>query len=184
MPLTVKIITPEKALPEIEADQVVLPAFDGQVGILPKHAAYICTLGNGTLHVKNSEDPDHKFALCGGVAQVLNDEVRILAEAVVDAYEMDEASIVRQLQELDAAEYSDSVELAKAQSQALLLVTELRCLGSPSQSSNNSVNEPKDSRYPLGCRLCYAWVTENDAAKECFVCSALSYFVGKRICFG
>ena len=38
MPLTVHIITPERSWEPMVADSVTLPAFDGEVGILTKHA--------------------------------------------------------------------------------------------------------------------------------------------------
>jgi F-type H+-transporting ATPase subunit epsilon len=79
--LQVEIITPEQKLPLCQAEHVTLPAFDGEVGIRRGHAAFICQLGDGLLHVKNG-DEDQQYQVSGGVAQVERDVVRVLAEWV------------------------------------------------------------------------------------------------------
>jgi F-type H+-transporting ATPase subunit epsilon len=79
--LTVQIITPAKSLPRMQAEHVTLPAFDGEVGIRPGHAAFICQLGKGLLHVKLGAE-DQCFRLRGGVARVEHDSVQILAERI------------------------------------------------------------------------------------------------------
>lgn len=77
--LQVAIITPEQRFPEQTAAHVTLPAFDGEVGIRPGHAAFVCQLGSGLLHVKNGAE-DTRYRLAGGVAEVADDHVHILAE--------------------------------------------------------------------------------------------------------
>ena len=81
--LSVRIITPERSLPAKQADHVTLPAFDGEVGIRSGHAAFICQLGTGILHVKLA-GADERFQLRGGVARVENNEVQVLAEYIVE----------------------------------------------------------------------------------------------------
>ena len=48
----VTVISPEAAVFDGEADSVVAPAFDGDVGILPNHAPLMTVLGTGVLTVK------------------------------------------------------------------------------------------------------------------------------------
>ena len=64
-----------------EADAVVAPAFDGEVGILPNHAAFMTLLGEGTLTVRRAETVS-RFAVRGGVLQVGDTRVRVVAEHV------------------------------------------------------------------------------------------------------
>ena len=64
-----------------EADAVVAPAFDGEVGILPNHAPFMTLLGQGTLTVRRAEGVT-RFALRGGFLQVVDNRVRIVAEHV------------------------------------------------------------------------------------------------------
>ena len=64
-----------------EADAVVAPAFDGEVGILPNHAPFMTLLGEGTLTVRQAGTVSH-FAVRGGFLQVVDNRVRVVAEHV------------------------------------------------------------------------------------------------------
>ena len=77
--MRVTVIAPERALFEGDADSVVVPAFDGQVGILPKHAPFMTLLGEGNLTVRHGST-SQAFRVRGGLLQVVRDNVRIVAE--------------------------------------------------------------------------------------------------------
>jgi F-type H+-transporting ATPase subunit epsilon len=77
----VTVISPESAVFDGEADSVVAPAYDGEVGILANHAPMVTTLGNGTLTV-TAGSVVHQFSVQGGFLQVVKNSVRILAERV------------------------------------------------------------------------------------------------------
>jgi F-type H+-transporting ATPase subunit epsilon len=64
-----------------EADAVVAPAFDGEVGILPNHAPFMTLLGEGILTVRRA-DTISRFAVRGGFLQVVDNRVRVVAEHV------------------------------------------------------------------------------------------------------
>src|SRR5258707_6017941 len=53
--MRVTVISPERSLFDGEAEAVVAPAFDGQVGILPRHAPFMTLLGDGILNVRSEE---------------------------------------------------------------------------------------------------------------------------------
>ena len=50
--MRVTVISPEAAIYNGEADSVIAPAYDGEVGILPRHAPFMTLLGRGTLQVR------------------------------------------------------------------------------------------------------------------------------------
>ena len=64
-----------------EAEGVVAPAFDGEVGILPNHAPFMTLLGEGTLTVRRAESVS-RFSVRGGFLQVVDNRVRVVAEHV------------------------------------------------------------------------------------------------------
>ena len=64
-----------------DADAVVAPAFDGEVGILPNHAPFMTLLGEGTLTVRQAGGTN-RFAVRGGFLQVVDNRVRVVAEHV------------------------------------------------------------------------------------------------------
>jgi F-type H+-transporting ATPase subunit epsilon len=77
--LSVALITPEATLYEGEADMVVLPAWDGELGILRGHAPMMALLGEGTLRVTR-DGGEERFFVSGGFMQVADDAVRVLSD--------------------------------------------------------------------------------------------------------
>lgn len=77
----VTVISPEAAVFDGEAASVIAPAYDGEVGILPRHAPFMTLLGRGRLVVR-AGDGERAFTVDGGFLQVVNNTVRVVAEHV------------------------------------------------------------------------------------------------------
>jgi F-type H+-transporting ATPase subunit epsilon len=75
----VSVISPEKTIFEGEADSVVVPAWDGQVGVMKGHAPMLVLLGEGEMRVKTGGS-EQKFHIGGGFMQVVDDTVTVLSE--------------------------------------------------------------------------------------------------------
>ena len=89
MPLSVEIVTIERRLlTEEGVDEVIAPGVEGELAVLPRHAAFMTMLNPGELILKkgNEEIP---FAVTGGFFEVLNDKVIVLADAAERADEID-----------------------------------------------------------------------------------------------
>lgn len=79
--MRVLVISPERAVFDGEAEAVVAPAWDGEVGILPRHAPFMTLLGTGTLRVRQAGSVN-RFRVQGGFLQVVSNTVRVVAEHV------------------------------------------------------------------------------------------------------
>ena len=77
--LTVSVVSPERTLYEGQAESIVAPAFDGEVGILTQHAPMITLLGEGTLRLTNG-GTTQRFRVAGGFLEVADDRVRVVTE--------------------------------------------------------------------------------------------------------
>jgi F-type H+-transporting ATPase subunit epsilon len=77
--LKVAVISPERTVFEGEADMVVAPAWDGEVGVLRGHAPMLVLLGAGDLRV-TSGGTEQRFHVEGGFMQVADDVVTVLSE--------------------------------------------------------------------------------------------------------
>jgi F-type H+-transporting ATPase subunit epsilon len=75
----VTVISPEASLFQGDAESVIAPAFDGDVGILTGHAPMMTLLGKGELRVGEGSAAK-KFSVEGGFLQVLANEVRVVTE--------------------------------------------------------------------------------------------------------
>jgi len=78
--LKVSVISPEAVLYEGDAETVVAPAFDGEVGILTGHAPMVTLLGKGELLIRSDAAEPRRFAIEGGFLQVVRDQVRVVTE--------------------------------------------------------------------------------------------------------
>lgn len=77
--LSIALITPQETVFEGQADMVVLPAWDGEVGILRGHAPLMALLGDGTMRVTR-DGSEERFHVSGGFVQVVDDVVSVLSE--------------------------------------------------------------------------------------------------------
>jgi F-type H+-transporting ATPase subunit epsilon len=79
--MRVTVISPESAMFDGDADAVVAPAYDGEVGILPNHAPFMTLLGEGSLVIRRGGSSS-RFLVRGGFLQVVDNKVRVVAEHV------------------------------------------------------------------------------------------------------
>ena len=82
--LTLELVTPEKVAWSAPADFVVLPAHNGEMGVLPGHQSFLIQLGAGEVRVTSGGEVKH-FAVSGGFAEVKDDTVSLFAETAEDA---------------------------------------------------------------------------------------------------
>ena len=73
------IITPDNNLFSGEVESVKLPGSEGSFGVLKNHAPIISTLSKGSVIVSSSSG-EQSFEISGGVVEVLNDKIIVLAE--------------------------------------------------------------------------------------------------------
>ena len=92
MPLSLNIVTAQRSVLERDdVTKIVVPAADGQITILPKHAALLSALGIGEMLVFHGTNSVDAYVIHGGFIQVLNDEVSVLADAAEHVDEIDVA---------------------------------------------------------------------------------------------
>ena len=77
-----EIITPDKKVFAGEANAVTLPGTEGQFQVLNRHAPLVSTLGKGDVVVE-ANGVKQSYVIDGGVVEVLNNQVLVLAEAIL-----------------------------------------------------------------------------------------------------
>ncbi len=75
-----EIITPDKKIYSGEVKSVKLPGTDGSFGVLNNHAPIIASLKKGTLKVTEANQTVQNFEIKGGVVEVLDNKMIVLAE--------------------------------------------------------------------------------------------------------
>jgi len=116
MPLSVHVVTAEREIyTEDGVDEVIAPGIQGELTVLPQHAALLTMIKPGILRlVKGSEETD--VAITGGFLEVKDDRVTILADAAERAEEIDtvRAEEARRRAERALEERGDTVDLVAA----------------------------------------------------------------------
>jgi F-type H+-transporting ATPase subunit epsilon len=77
--LTLEIVTPDQSLVSEEVDEVVVPAWEGYLGVLPGHAPLLAVLKIGEMWYRKRSEKTY-LAIAGGFLEVLPDKVTILAQ--------------------------------------------------------------------------------------------------------
>lgn len=104
-----------------EVYEVILPTPDGQIGVFSNHMPLVSMAVPGVIMVRRSQrDSNSKleyFATDGGIIEILDNTIKILADEAVHADDIHEAATKKAL---DAAEEAyknakDKVSLDKAQ---------------------------------------------------------------------
>jgi F-type H+-transporting ATPase subunit epsilon len=94
--LTCIVVTPEKTAVEAVTDFVVVPLYDGELGIAPGHSPMIGRLGYGELRLGRGEKAE-RYYVDGGFVQVLNDTVSVLTNRAMLIKDIDEEVAHEQL---------------------------------------------------------------------------------------
>lgn len=87
--LQVELVTAERRVLSQEADFVLAPGSDGDLGVLPRHIPLLTTLKTGEVMVRNEGHEQYLF-VAGGFLEVLPDKVVILADVAERAEDIDE----------------------------------------------------------------------------------------------
>jgi F-type H+-transporting ATPase subunit epsilon len=86
--IRLELVTPERLVLSEEVDEVVLPGYEGEFGVLPGHTQYLAILNIGMLWYRKGSAVT-RIALGGGFAEVNHDRVVVMADTAERAEEID-----------------------------------------------------------------------------------------------
>ena len=82
-----KIISPDKTILKLEANEVTIPSYEGQMGILNNHIPLITFLRPGIIVIKNNSEK--KFYVEEGTVEFSNNNLLILTSTARDLANLD-----------------------------------------------------------------------------------------------
>lgn len=77
-----EIVTPEKLVFSDELTSLVVPAYEGYLGVLAGHTPLLCTLKSGYIEIKN-EKQEIRYKTTGGFMEVTPQKTIVLVEDIV-----------------------------------------------------------------------------------------------------
>ena len=86
--IRLELVTPERLVLSEEVDEVVLPGFEGEFGVLPGHTQFLAILNIGIMRYRKGSET-RTLALGGGFAEVTPERVVVMADTAEPADEID-----------------------------------------------------------------------------------------------
>lgn len=144
--LEIQILTMEGVKFAGTAKFVTVPGADGELTILPSHAALLTAIGAGEVTVHNDKDEQY-ISVAGGVMEVADDKISILADAAERDSEIDlaraEAALKRAQDQIASRESATSLEetiRALARARSRIKVAKHKKRGQTPSSNGDSLN--------------------------------------------
>ena len=106
---TIEIISPDRSIIKTETSEVVIPSFEGEIGILKDHIPLITFLRPGLINIKTNTD--QKFFVEEGTVEFSNNNLLILTSTAKEVTKMNkkfiDALISESEKKLDNNEITD-----------------------------------------------------------------------------
>ena len=83
---TIEIISPDRSIIKTETSEVVIPSFEGEMGILKDHIPLITFLRPGLINIKTNTD--QKFFVEEGTVEFSNNNLLILTSTATEVTKM------------------------------------------------------------------------------------------------
>lgn len=123
-----ELVSPEKLLLSRQVEMVVIPAAEGEMGVLPGHAPMIVALRGGVIRViEGGRDTDRLF-VAGGFAEVTPERVTVLADEATPVAELSKAEAERRIVEADAAYNAATLESPERRDAAMAKLLAMRAM--------------------------------------------------------
>lgn len=98
--INLRIITPLQLIVDEQVDEVVAPGELGEFGVLPGHVPFVSTLLPGHLKFKIGSET-RSLIVHGGLAEVSDDNVRILTDVAEDPESVDKEAAKKDIEHIE-----------------------------------------------------------------------------------
>ncbi|MBV8913289.1 MAG: ATP synthase F1 subunit epsilon [Acetobacteraceae bacterium] len=102
MPTLLEIVAPDRLLLAQPVDMVVIPASEGDMGVLPGHSPMIVLLRGGTITLHEGGRPTAQLYVSGGFAEVTPERCTVLADEATPVAEVSRAAGEARLRDAEA----------------------------------------------------------------------------------
>ena len=127
----IDVVSAEESIYSGDAEFVVAPAGDGEVGIYPNHAPMITTIKPGALRIKETAEGEETLIfISGGMLEVQPGVVTVLADTAIRGHDLDEAKALEAKASAEEAikNRSSEIDYAKAQAELAEAVAQIQTI--------------------------------------------------------
>ena len=123
-----ELVSPEKLLLSRKVDMAVIPAAEGEMGVLAGHAPMIVALRGGVISVREGGQVTEQLFVAGGFAEVAPDRVTILADEATPLASLSKSEAEVRLREAEAALSAAANETPEKREAAMARVLSARAM--------------------------------------------------------
>ena len=123
-----ELVSPEKLLLSRAVEMAVIPAAEGEMGVLAGHAPMIVALRGGVISVREGGQVTERLFVAGGFAEVAPDRVTILADEATPLDSLSKSDAERRLAEAEAALSAAANETPERRETAMARVLSARAM--------------------------------------------------------
>ncbi len=91
MPTLLEIVSPDRLLLSQPVDMAVIPAAEGEMGVMPGHSPMIVLLRGGTIVLHEGGQPTSRLFVSGGFAEITPERCTVLADEAIPVAEVSRA---------------------------------------------------------------------------------------------
>jgi F-type H+-transporting ATPase subunit epsilon len=103
MPINLEIVSPEKLLLSRDVDMVVIPASEGDMGVLEGHAPMMVMLRGGVVSLYEGDRVTDSLFVAGGFAEVTAERCTVLAGEAMPVNELERTEAERRIRDAEDA---------------------------------------------------------------------------------
>ncbi len=118
--LNVEIVTPERRLAQLQADEVIAPGAEGLFGVRPGHTPYLSVMQPGPLTVREGATSTIYF-VSGGFVEAGPGAVRVLADSAEVASAIDVPAAQKRITEAETRLKAFEVTDPRAEEQRAII---------------------------------------------------------------
>jgi F-type H+-transporting ATPase subunit epsilon len=117
----VDVVSAEEQIYSGEAEFVVLPGIEGELGVYPRHTPLFTQIRPGAVRIKVPDKAEEEFVFVqGGFLEVQPTRVTVLADTAIRAHDLDEAKAIEAKRRAEEAMSNQDTEENLASAQAEL----------------------------------------------------------------
>ena len=117
----VDVVSAEEQIYSGEAEFVVLPGIEGELGVYPRHTPLFTQIRPGAVRIKVADKAEEEFVFVqGGFLEVQPNRVTVLADTAIRAHDLDEAKAIEAKRRAEEAMANQDSEENLASAQAEL----------------------------------------------------------------
>jgi F-type H+-transporting ATPase subunit epsilon len=127
----VDVVSAEEQIYSGEAEFVVLPGVEGELGVYPRHTPLFTQIRPGAVRIKLPDRAEEEFVFVqGGYLEVQPHKVTVLADTAIRAHDLDEAKALESKKKAEEAmaNKDSAANLASAQAELSSALAQLEAI--------------------------------------------------------